>query len=113
VDCWAIEASPSRHRGSEGGFEGFIPSSDPAFEILAILVEIQMAGQCHKLVHGKSGFVATIADEMELSGHPYELIYLQTQQVRGDQPKQDSKERAAEYLKIIQDRHKYKEQAAA
>lgn len=102
-----------RHRGSEGGFEGFIPSSDPAFEILAILVEIQLAGQCNKLVHGKSGFVATIADEMELSGHPYELIYLETQQAKGDQPKQDPKERAAGYLKAIQDRHKDKEQAAA
>jgi hypothetical protein len=97
-----------RHRGSAGGFEGFIPSSDPAFEILAILVEIQLAGQCNKLVHGKSGFVATIADEMELSGHPYELIYLQTQQAKGDQPKLDPKERAAGYLKAIQDRHKDK-----
>jgi hypothetical protein len=100
-----------RHRGSEGGFEGFIPSSDPAFEILAILVEIQLAGQCNKLVHGKSGFVATIADEMELSGHPYELIYLQTQLDKGDQPKVDPKERAASYLKAIQERHK--ERAAA
>jgi hypothetical protein len=97
-----------RHRGSAGGFEGFIPSSDPAFEILAILVEIQLASQCNKLVHGKSGFVATIADEMELSGHPYELIYLQTQQAKGDQPKLDPKERAAGYLKAIQDRHKDK-----
>jgi hypothetical protein len=102
-----------RHRGSEGGFEGFIPSSDPAFEILAILVEIQLAGQCNKLVHGKSGFVAAIADEMELSGHAYELIYLQTQLDKGDQPKVDPKERAAAYLKAIQDRHKDKEQAAA
>jgi hypothetical protein len=102
-----------RHRGSEGGFEGFIPSSDPAFEILAILVEIQLAGHCNKLVHGKSGFVATIADEMELSGHEYELIYLQTQLDKGDQPKVDPKERAASYLKAIQDRHKEKEQAAA
>jgi hypothetical protein len=99
-----------RHRGSEGGFEGFIPSSDPAFEILAILVEIQLASQCNKLVHGKSGFVATIADEMELSGHPYELIYLQTQLDKGDQPKLDPKERAAGYLKAIQDRHKDNEQ---
>lgn len=109
---WVYLQRP-RVRGSNGGFEAFIPSSDPAYEILAILVEIQLAAQCNKLVHGKSGFVASIADAMELSGHPFQQIYLQIQQDKDKQPKLEPKERAATYLKGIQDRHELKAKATA
>lgn len=107
---WVYLQRP-RFRGSDGGFEGFIPSTDPASEILAILVEIDLAGQCGKLVHAKSGFVVAIQDAMELSGNEFQTVYLQNQQDKGSQPKLDPKERAANYLKAIEDRHEGKHEA--
>lgn len=94
----------ARVRGSTGGFEGFIPSQDPALEVLAIMSEIKLASSCNKLVHGKSGFVAIIVEAMENSGHPFETIYLQTQQDKKQQAKLDPKDRAEIYLNAIQER---------
>ena len=93
-----------RFRGSSGGFEGFIPSQDPAMEILAIMAELKLASQCNKLVHGKSGFVAVIVEAMENAGHPFETFYLQTQQNKQEQAKMDPKDRAQVYLQQIQER---------
>ena len=93
--------SRARFRGSEGGFEGFIPSQDPAEEVLAILAESELAAQCNVLVHGKSGFVAVLVDAFEASGHPFELVYLNTQQDKASQPKMDPRDRASAYLATI------------
>jgi hypothetical protein len=93
-----------------GGFEAFIPSKDPALEILAIMAELEMATVCNKLVHGKSGFVAVIAEAMENAGHPFQTIYLQTQQNKQEQAKMDPKDRAEIYLKEIQERLEKKKQ---
>jgi hypothetical protein len=94
-----------RFRGSQGGFEGFVPSEDPAFEVLAIMAEAQLASRCNKLVHGKSGFVNVIAEEMEASGHSFRRIYLNTQLNKAEQHKMDPKDRAKIYLDEIQKRH--------
>jgi hypothetical protein len=93
-----------RFRGAEGGFEGFIPSQDPALEILAIMAEIKMASQCHKLVHGKSGFVALIVEALENSGQAFEIVYLDTQQDKKQQEKMDPVDREKKYLQRIQER---------
>lgn len=94
-----------RVRGSELGFEGFVPSHDPVQEIVAILAELQLAAPCDKLVHGKSGFVAVILEAMqEHQKGKVQSVYLDTQQNKADQPKMDPKDRAAGYLKQIQER---------
>ena len=93
-----------RFRGSAGGFEGFIPSKDPALEILAIMAEMRIAAQCNKLVHGKSGFVAVITEAMENAGNPYETFYLQTQQNKQEQAKMNPGDRAEVYLERIRER---------
>jgi hypothetical protein len=98
---WIVLDRP-RFRGSEGGFEGFIPSRDPTLEVLSIMAEIKLAGQCNKLVHGKSGFVALITEEMAARGHPFETVYLQTQQDKREQAKIKPDERAESYLAKIE-----------
>lgn len=102
-----------RFRGSVGGFEGFIPSQDPALEVLAIMAEIQMASICSKLVHGKSGFVAIITEAMENAGHPFETFYLQTQQNKAEQAKMDPAIRASLYLQQIQERLEKKKRSTS
>jgi len=99
---WVFLDRP-RTLGSTGGFEGFIPSKDPAFEVLSIMTELELAAKCNKLVHGKSGFVASITDAMEASGQDFQTIYLQTQQDKGTQPKLEPQERAEQYLKAIEE----------
>jgi hypothetical protein len=90
-----------RFLGSQGGFEGFIPSNDPAFEVLAILADMQLASYCPKLVHGKSGFVDLLVEERERAGKPVQTILLDIQQDKGSQPKLDPQERAQQYLQRI------------
>ena len=98
---WVVLDRP-RYRGSQGGFEEFVPSNDPSLEILAILAEAQMASACRLLVHGKSGFVAIISDAMKATGRPFQTVYLDTQQDKKGQAKMDPKDRAETYLQDIQ-----------
>ena len=92
-----------RFRGPEGGFEGFIPSKDPASEVLAIMAELQMASQCQTLVHGKSGFVEIIQEAMmeKQDADSLNFIYLDNQQDKASQPKLDPQVRANQYLEQI------------
>jgi hypothetical protein len=53
---------------SFGGFDGHIPSGDPAFDVVAIFAEVKAAAQCRKLVHGNSGFVNEILVAREIAG---------------------------------------------
>jgi hypothetical protein len=101
---WIFVQRP-RFLGSQGGFEGFIPSNDPAFEVLAILADMQLASYCPKLVHGKSGFVDLLVEEREREGKPVQTILLDIQQDKGSQPKLDAKERAEQYLQHIRQKH--------
>lgn len=87
-----------RTTGTALGFEGFIPSQDPAFEVLSILAELQLASHCQKLVHGKSGFVTVIAEAMSSP----ELVNLPIQLDKKQQPKMDPEDRAQAYLKQIE-----------
>jgi len=93
-----------RFRGSTGGFEGFLPSKDPALEVLAIMAEVEMTSRCNKVIHGKSGFVAILLEAIENAGHSYKDVHLQNQLNKQDQPKMDPKDRAAKYLKDIEER---------
>ena len=107
-DSWKfVYIDRPRFRGSEGGFEGFIPSADPAHEVLTIMAELELAQSCAKIVHGKSGFVDIIKESMENYGHKtgqgFESIYLQTQLSKADQPKVDPRNRTESYLKSIQE----------
>lgn len=102
---WVFLRRP-RNRGPEGGFEGFIPSQDPSFEVLAIMAEAQLAGRCHKLVHGKSGFVAVIEDQLIASGNAYERIHLPVQLDKRTQPKLKPGERAEKYMKAIREHYR-------
>ena len=67
-----------RNTGVQGGMDGHIPSGNEAQEVLTIMAEVKLASNCNKLVHGHSGFVVTIKDEMDTSGVPYESILLDT-----------------------------------
>lgn len=60
---WIYSNRP-RNVGAESGFDGHIPSQDPAYDLVAILAELQLASQCRKLVHGSSGFATMIATMM-------------------------------------------------
>lgn len=99
-----IYVNRPRTQGTALGFEGFIPSQDPAFEVVSILAELQLASHCQKLVHGKSGFVAVIAESMSSP----ELIQLPIQLDKKQQPKMDPGERAQLYLKQIEEYYENK-----
>lgn len=101
---WIYVQRP-RFLGSQGGFEGFIPSNDPAFEVVAILADMQLASYCPKLVHGKSGFVDLLVEERERAGKPVQTILLDIQQDKGSQTKLDPQARAQQYLQRIRQGH--------
>ena len=89
-----------RFQGPSGGFEGFVPSKDPAQEVLAIMAEVQLASTCHTLVHGKSGFVDVIRDGMVNDN----VTTIQLKEIQMDkklQPKLDPQTRAEQYLAAI------------
>ena len=73
-----IFANRPRNQAAHGGFDGHLPSGDPATDLLAILCEIRMASQCTKLVHGYSGFVTLITQAMDEMGTNYTSYYLNT-----------------------------------
>ena len=67
-----------RHKGIEGGFDGHIPSKDEAFDLLVILMEMQLAKTCNKLVYGQSGFARALTEEMDMEGRKYKKIKIDT-----------------------------------
>jgi hypothetical protein len=101
---WIYVQRP-RFLGSQGGFEGFVPSNDPAFEVVAILADMHLASYCPRLVHGKSGFVDLLVEERERAGLPLQTILLDIQQDKGSQPKLDAQARAQQYLQRIRQAH--------
>jgi len=55
-----------RNRNIQNGFDGHIPTnSDPAAELVAIYVELELAKQCQEIVYGESGFVKSLLQEIE------------------------------------------------
>lgn len=67
-----------RNQAARDGFDGHIPSKDPASDFIAILSELRLASRCTKLVHGLSGFVSLIMEAMEDSGTNFTTYYLNT-----------------------------------
>jgi hypothetical protein len=61
---WMFMNRP-RFRGTEGGFEHHLPSSDPIFEMTVILATFQMVKQCQSYVHAHSGFSGWLSWEMK------------------------------------------------
>ncbi len=90
-----------RTTGTTLGFEGFIPSQDPAYEVVSILAELQLVSHCQKLVHGKSGFVTVLAEAMS---SPV-LVNLPIQLDKKQQPKMDPADRAQVYLQQIREHY--------
>lgn len=74
-----IYAKRPRNNGTDGGFDGHIPSNDPAYDFVVILAELKLASQCTKLVHGHSSFSDLVYDAMALvSGTNVSRFYLDT-----------------------------------
>ncbi|GAX16567.1 hypothetical protein FisN_7Lh295 [Fistulifera solaris] len=94
-----------RTTGTALGFEGFIPSQDPAYEVVSILAELQLVSHCQKLVHGKSGFVTVLAEAMS---SPV-LVNLPIQLDKKQQPKMDPADRAQIYLQQIREHYEERE----
>lgn len=65
---WIYSNRP-RNQAAASGFDGHIPSNDPAYDFVAILCEIRLASRCTKLVHGHSGFVSLIREGMNDIGN--------------------------------------------
>jgi hypothetical protein len=53
-----------RHRGAEGGFENQLPSNNPKFEVVVLLVIFRLVRKCSSLIHTKSGFSDLLRREM-------------------------------------------------
>lgn len=96
---WTYLKRP-RVQGPSAGFEAFVPSKDPAQEVLAIAAESALASRCHTLVHGKSGFAEVILDVMPQNTTK---IVLDIQLNKGKQPKVEPKDRAKAYLGSIEE----------
>jgi hypothetical protein len=67
-----------RVQNIEGGFDGHIPSGDEAYEMLVIHTEMQLGSSCEKVVHGQSGFIDTLLDEMYFDGKNFTMYYVDT-----------------------------------
>jgi hypothetical protein len=53
-----------RHRGAEGGFENQLPSNNPKFEVVVLLVIFRLVRKYSSLIHTKSGFSGLLRREM-------------------------------------------------
>lgn len=65
---WIYYADRPRNNGPNGGFDGHIPSNDPAYDFVVIQAELQLASQCTKFVHGSSSFADMVYDAMSARG---------------------------------------------
>jgi hypothetical protein len=61
-----IYINRTRHRGTQGGYNGHIPSGNPIHEVTVILAEMQLAANCQHLVHTKSGFRELLLQQMQI-----------------------------------------------
>ena len=52
---WVYSDKP-RFNGASGGWQHFTPSRNPAYEVTALLAELELATECSILVHGPSGY---------------------------------------------------------
>jgi hypothetical protein len=67
-----------RVQNIQGGFDGHIPSGDPAFEMLVLDTELTVASHCDRIVYGNSGFVGGMLNKMELDGKAFTQYYVET-----------------------------------
>ena len=63
-----------RHRGSEGGWENQIPSDNAVDEFVSLMSIFKLASKCDIFVYGASGLADVIANHMEATGRPIDLI---------------------------------------
>jgi len=73
-----IYANRPRNNGTDGGFDGHIPSSDPAYDFVVIQAELQLASKCNKLVHGASSFSDLVYDAIQGSGTNVSRFFVDT-----------------------------------
>lgn len=101
-----------RANGTDGGFEGHVPSGDPAFEMLAIDTEMKLGSRCSKLIHGKSGFMKMLKGIMKRDGRAYSEYEVDTHVSKEEASKWggDPKGRVEQFMK---DMEVYRNQSAA
>jgi hypothetical protein len=73
-----IYAERPRNNGTNGGFDGHIPSNDPAYDFIVIHAELQLASKCTKFVHGSSSFADVVYDAMLGAGNNVTRFVLDT-----------------------------------
>ena len=61
-----------RNTGVSGGWEGHIPSGDGAFDFVVAETEKKVAATCNKFVHGHSGFLGTLFQQLSIQNEKYE-----------------------------------------
>lgn len=101
---WVFMNRP-RNNGVAGGMDGHIPSGDESLEILNIMSEVKLAAKCNKFIHGQSGFVVSVYDELEATGRNFTSVFLDTtvsyEEMKQWRRKADPKSRAEAMLSDI------------
>ncbi|KAG7365828.1 hypothetical protein IV203_028498 [Nitzschia inconspicua] len=87
-----------RTQNIKGGFDGHLPSGDPAFEMLVLHTELEVASRCNRFVYGQSGFVAGMIQALDLEKRVYEGYYVNTAVSKEEARKFATKEARAEAL---------------
>eukprot|EP00567_Pseudictyota_dubia_P001634 CAMPEP_0197468106 /NCGR_PEP_ID=MMETSP1175-20131217/65913_1 /TAXON_ID=1003142 /ORGANISM="Triceratium dubium, Strain CCMP147" /LENGTH=284 /DNA_ID=CAMNT_0043004201 /DNA_START=764 /DNA_END=1618 /DNA_ORIENTATION=- len=88
-----------RYRGKEGGWKGHFPSGDPTFEVIALMAELELAGQCDVLVHTVSNFADVLYDEMASTGKNITRLKVDGGKVIGGSQNVNSAEELSDLLK--------------
>jgi hypothetical protein len=68
----------TKKQWNQWGFDGHIPSNDPAYDFIVIHAELQLASKCTKFVHGSSSFADVVYDAMLGAGNNVTRFVLDT-----------------------------------
>ena len=101
---WIYFKKP-RNQGIVAGFDKHIPSGDEALEMVTIASEQQLAASCQNFVHGQSGFVKSLLEEMDFDRKNVTVHYLDTEVTKEEavQYKADQQGRVTKFLQDIED----------
>ncbi|CAB9511758.1 expressed unknown protein [Seminavis robusta] len=99
-----------RNRGVANGFDGHIPSQDHGLEMVAIASELQLASTCEKMVFGVSGFMASLMDDLDISGKSYTKHFVDTEVSKQEARKwkADTEGRIVKFLDDIEEVYRNK-----
>jgi hypothetical protein len=94
---WRYVDRPRVHSIS-GGFDGHIPSGDPAFEMLVLDTELTVATRCDRFVYGNSGFVKGMLESLDLENKTYSSYVVHTTVTKEEVQKFPNKQARVEAL---------------